>query len=73
MKHRIVIALTLARLTTTAALGSGILIPKDTSLPPLAIKHQRVDIQIKDGVATTKVEQVFKNSVNRDLEAVFVS
>jgi len=48
------------------------LIPKDKSLPPLAVKHQRVDIQIKDGVATAKIEQVFKNNVNRDLEAVYV-
>jgi Ca-activated chloride channel family protein len=54
------------------ALASGMLIPKDGSVPPLAIKNQRVDIQIKDGTATVKVEQVFKNSVNRDLEAVYV-
>ena len=53
-------------------LSSGMLIPKDKSLPPLAIKHQRVDIQVKNGVATAKIEQVFKNSVNRDLEAVYV-
>jgi uncharacterized protein YegL len=72
MRRHTAIALTLTLLTTTAAFGSGILIPKDTSLPPLAIKHQRVDIQIKDGVATAKIEQVFQNSVNRDLEAVFV-
>jgi Ca-activated chloride channel homolog len=54
------------------ALSSGMLIPKDKSLPPLAVKHQRVDIRVKDGVATAKIEQVFKNSVNRDLEAVYV-
>lgn len=52
--------------------ASGMLIPKDTSVPPLAIKHQRVDIDIKDGVASVNIEQVFKNSVSRDLEAVFV-
>jgi Ca-activated chloride channel family protein len=54
------------------ALGSGMLIPKDTSLPPLAIKYQRVDIRIKDGVATARMEQVFKNNENRDLEAIYV-
>jgi Ca-activated chloride channel family protein len=54
------------------AFGSGMLIPKDESLPALAVKSQRVDIRVKDGVAATKVEQVFKNSVDRDLEAVFV-
>ena len=52
--------------------GSGMLIPKDQDVPPLAIEHQRVDIQIKDGVATARIEQVFKNSVDRNLEAVYV-
>lgn len=53
-------------------LASGMLIPKDEGVPPLAVKHQRVDIHIKDGVATARIEQVFKNSTDRDLEAVYV-
>ena len=69
---RAILAVCLAFALTPKAFASGMLIPKDKSLPPLAIKHQRVDIQIKDGVATAKIEQVFKNSVNRDLEAVYV-
>ncbi len=52
--------------------AAGMLIPKDESLPPLAVQYQRVDIQIKDGAATTKIEQVFKNSTDRDLEAIYV-
>jgi Ca-activated chloride channel family protein len=52
--------------------GAGMLIPKDESLPPLAIESQRVDIQIKDGTATARIEQVFRNSVDRNLEAVYV-
>ena len=52
--------------------GSGMLIPKDISVPALAIRNQRVDIQLKNGVANVKVEQTFKNSVDRDLEAVYV-
>lgn len=52
--------------------GSGLLIPKDESIPPLAIESQRVDIQIKDGTATARIEQVFRNSVNRNLEAVYI-
>jgi len=54
------------------ALGAGMLIPRDESIPPLAIESQRVDIRIKDGVATAKIEQVFRNSVNQNLEAVFI-
>ena len=56
----------------SVAWASGVLIPKDASLPALAIKSQRVDIRIKDGVANVKVDQVFKNSVDRDLEAIYV-
>lgn len=52
--------------------GSGMLIPKDESIPPLAVESQRVDIRIKDGTATARIEQVFRNSVNRNLEAVFI-
>jgi Ca-activated chloride channel family protein len=59
-------------LVTGRAYASGMLIPKDESVPPLAIESQRVDIRIKDGTATAKIEQVFRNSVNRNLEAVYV-
>ena len=73
MKHRFQrFALAAVLAATASAYGSGMLIPKEGDLPPLAIKYQRVDIRIKDGVATAKIEQVFKNSVNRDLEAVYV-
>jgi Ca-activated chloride channel family protein len=73
MKTRFVaLGLVLALGMGVNAFASGMLIPKDESLPALAVKSQRVDIRIKDGVAGTKVEQVFKNSIDRDLEAVFV-
>lgn len=52
--------------------ASGLLIPQEAGLPPLAIKSQRVEIDIQDGVASARIVQVFKNSVNRDLEAVYV-
>lgn len=72
MKHVPAALMMLVLCSVTTTFGSGMLIPKDESVPPLAIKHQRVDIQVKDGVATARIEQVFQNSVNRDLEAVFV-
>lgn len=52
--------------------ATGILLPKDQSLPALAIKHQRINIDIKDGVATAKIEQVFKSNVDRVLEATYI-
>ncbi|MEI6807842.1 MAG: VIT domain-containing protein [bacterium] len=73
MKRSIVRAIVVFVLCIAAsAFGSGMLIPRDQSLPPLAIKSQRVNIQIKDGTATASIEQVFKNNVDRDLEAVYV-
>ena len=72
MNRVILLGLLVSLSACAGAMASGMLIPKDESLPPLAIKHQRVDIRIKDGVATAKIEQVFKNNVDRDLEAVYV-
>jgi Ca-activated chloride channel family protein len=54
------------------ALAQGMLIPTDTSMGPLGIKYQRVSAEIVDGAAVTKVEQVFVNSSNRQLEAHYV-
>ncbi len=61
-----------AVLASSAALAQGMLLPSDTSLGPLGIKYQRVTAEITDGVAVTKVEQVFVNSAPRQLEAQFV-
>ena len=52
--------------------GRGILIPKDTSLPPLAIRSHRVSVQIDSQLAVTKVEQVFENTTSRNLEATYI-
>ena len=72
MKKRHYPGLFLLSMLPTAVMATGILLPKDESLPALAIKYQRVDITIKDGVADTRMEQVFQNNVDRDLEAVYI-
>jgi Ca-activated chloride channel family protein len=73
MKHVKIAGLILAfTLVAGTALATGMMIPTDRSLPPLAIKHLRVGAGIADGVATTKVEQVFVNSTDQRLEANFV-
>lgn len=59
-------------LAAPVALAQGMLIPTDTSLGPLGIKYQRVAVDIVDGAAVTKVEQVFVNSSSRQLEAHYV-
>ena len=50
----------------------GLLIPEDRQLPPLAMVHHRVKIDIKDQVAVTEVEQSFRNHTDRPLEATYV-
>jgi Ca-activated chloride channel family protein len=72
MKRYLLGLLCILTLGAARTYASGMLIPKDESIPPLAIESQRVDIQIKDGTATARIEQVFRNSVNRNLEAVYV-
>jgi len=55
-----------------AALSAGMLIPMDKSLPPLGIEYLRVKAEITEGAAETHVEQAFRNSTNRALEATYV-
>lgn len=60
------------------ALGQGTLVPPDEfrhrPIPwgTWAITSHKVDVVIKDGVADTRVEQVFQNLGNTPLEAVYL-
>lgn len=62
------VALTVAR----TAGATGILVPEDKELPPLAVKSHRVEADVEGGVASTRVEEVFRNNTDRRLEATFV-
>ena len=55
-----------------AAQGAGLLVPKDESIPPLAIKFLRVDATIDNQAATTHVVQEFQNSTSRNLECTYI-
>lgn len=65
------IALALLLLPATVH-ATGLLVPRDPKLPPLGIKYHRVAIDVKEGTAVTRVEQVFVNHTNRQLEATYV-
>ena len=54
------------------ARGSGLLIPADKKLPPLAMVSHKVSATIDEQVATTTVEQIFRNHTDRPLEATFL-
>jgi Ca-activated chloride channel family protein len=52
--------------------GRGLLIPRDHSLPPLAMTQHKVNITIEDQVNVTQVEQTFRNHTPRPLEATYI-
>src|SRR5882724_11089356 len=56
----------------SSAEARGLLIPAEKKLPPLAMLSHQVQINIEDQVAVTRVEQVFRNHTDRQLEATYV-
>jgi Ca-activated chloride channel homolog len=59
-------------LTAGATQASGVLLPKDRSLPPLGMVRHHVSVTVTDQAAVTEVEQVFRNHTDRQLEAQYV-
>lgn len=49
MKPCLTILAGILLLGARGAYGAGMLIPREDSIPPLALESQRVDIRIKDG------------------------
>jgi len=66
--------LSLALLVAAAgpSFATGLLIPEDRKLPPLAMVYHRVAVAIEDQVAVTSVEQAFRNHTDRQLEATYL-
>lgn len=61
-----------AWLIAQPAQATGLLIPGDASLGPLAIRSHRVNVEINERVAETRVVQVFRNHTDRVLEATYI-
>lgn len=59
-------------LVGSSARATGLLIPTEKKLPPLALVDQKVSISIDDQVATTRIEQSFRNHTGRELEATYL-
>src|SRR3984893_18026015 len=55
-----------------SAAAAGLLIPKEKTMPPLAMLNHQVTIAIDDQVAVTKIEQTFRNHTNRELEVTYI-
>ena len=71
MRRALLSALVLAAVAP-AGFARGLLVPDDVKLPPLAMVHHKVTVVIEDQVATTTVEQAFRNHTDRDLEATYL-
>lgn len=51
--------------------AAGLLTPTNGGLPALSIKEHHVNVVIEDGYAITKVDQLFYNPHNQDIEAIY--
>jgi uncharacterized protein YegL len=57
---------------TASGFAIGILVPSDRQYAPLALVRQTVSVDIKENVARTKLQQVFYNRHDRQLEATYI-
>src|SRR5271157_6634540 len=71
MRHYLLV-LTALLAWTASARATGLLIPTEKTLPPLAMLNHKVEIAIEDQVAITKIEQTFRNHTDRQLEATYI-
>jgi Ca-activated chloride channel family protein len=70
MRH--VLAMGFVLICVGSGSADGIMLPKEHSIPPLALVNQRVRINLDSQVAVTTVEQSFRNSTHQVLEATYV-
>jgi len=52
--------------------ATGLLVPTDGSLGPLAIRSHRVTVAVHERIAETRVVQVFRNNTDRQLEGTYI-
>ncbi|NMB76236.1 MAG: VWA domain-containing protein [Myxococcales bacterium] len=72
MKRLLFLSLLVGLCLPFAASATGLLVPTDNSMGPLAIKYHRAEVKITDRAAVTHVDQVFINNTDRDLEATYI-
>ncbi len=70
--YRYLAICTVCLVAASSANAHGLLIPAEKNVPPLAMLNHQVKINIEEQVATTQVEQTFRNHTDRDLEATYV-
>jgi len=55
-----------------SALADGVLIPRPRTAPAFTVKYHRVNVTIDNQVAQTKIDQVFKNEANQEIEGTYL-
>jgi Ca-activated chloride channel homolog len=70
--RRVLVALAVLLVVGSSARATGMLIPAEKKLPPLALVDQKVTINIEDQIAVTRIEQAFRNHTGRELEATYL-
>jgi Ca-activated chloride channel family protein len=70
--HRILVALAVLLIVGSSAKASGMLIPVEKALPPLALLDHKVTVTIDDQAAITRIDQTFRNHTPRQLEATYL-
>ena len=66
------LALALLAVFASHSLATGLLVPTDKSVGPLGIVYQRINVEIRDQAAVTRVEQEFRNHTSQPLEAYYL-
>lgn len=74
--RRIVITLAMILFPAGSLLADGVIVPRpEPWLPPrpsVNVKYHHVDVRIDDPVAVTKIDQVFINPYQRDIEGEYI-
>lgn len=74
--RQLILLVMLALTMSGSAVADGFIIPRPMPwMPPkpaVDVKYHHVDVEINDPVALTRVDQVFINPYNRDLEADYI-
>jgi len=76
MRRQIFLSVVLPLLIAGIAWADGFIVvptpPRGRPFTPLSIKYHHVEVDIDNQIATTKVDQVFMNENDRELEGIYI-
>jgi len=76
MRQKLILSVILSLLICGLTYADGFIViprpPQERTFIPLSIKYHHVEVEINNQVTTTKVDQVFLNENNQDLEGIYI-